>query len=85
MIIKSVEQTRLGFNTSKWWKVSFTSNSIREEHGAIIQAMAGDPESVIPIIRQLERENGYFVEPLTGKTVEILEGIISYRELSKIK
>ena len=73
MKIKSVEQTRLGFETSKWWLVKFTSNRIWEEHQKIIQCLATDVESVIPDIIKLERENGYMVQPLTNKVVEALE------------
>jgi len=75
--IKSVEQTRLGFETSKFWKVSFTTNNIQAIHGIIIMAMSTDCESVIPVIRQLERENGYCVEPLTDKATRIIESLAS--------
>lgn len=73
MIVKSVTQTRLGFETKKWWRVGFTSNDIMKSHRTIIQALATDSESVIPILRSLERENGYSVAPLTGKVCEIIK------------
>jgi len=81
MRIKSVQQTRLGFETSKWWKLSFTSNAIWEEHALIIQAISTDTNSIIPILHQLE--NGYCVEPLTDKVIRTIESLVKIKEEEK--
>ena len=71
--VKSVEQTRLGFETLKFWKVKFTTNDIQKMHGIIIMAINADCDSVLPTLYQVE--DGYCVEPLTGRAAEIIKSL----------
>ena len=72
MRIKSIQRTRLGFNTSKWWVIKFTATTNKYEQ-LIIQALAADSLAVLPEITQA---NGvYTLSPVSDKAMQIIDSL----------
>ncbi|RLD84425.1 MAG: hypothetical protein DRJ10_01115 [Bacteroidetes bacterium] len=74
MRIKKVQQTRLGSECYKWWLIDFKSNDLNNDQAMIIQALATDGESVIPVLSQIT-DGVYRIAPLSDKVTKILESL----------